>query len=306
MRKPRRFARAAAAAVAVTTIATVLPAGADELTTGPVVAQFVPPLDKVANFVAPDPIPVNGFGVPELAPVAAALRDYVKQRCAGAATVGVSYQGTVLAEWGVGREHGRAASPILDPACGNDVTDPFDPGSPVADEFTPMRIGSVSKTISAAVMRWALKTKYEELTGQVLTDDALEAMPLLGDDFPGGLIPEDLRALLAGEVRGTAGDHRVRHARRRRRSPLAGHHRRPLARAPRRLAALRARHRDEDDSGTAGAARPRHSRRVLRAERQRARSSRRQHARRRRAQRARKAPIPAPCTSSSPRRWSRC
>jgi CubicO group peptidase (beta-lactamase class C family) len=196
MRTPRRFARAAAAAVVLTTAATALPARADE----PVAVQFVPPLDKVANFVAPDPIPVNGFGVPELAPIASALRDYVKQRCAGVATVGVSYRGTVLAEWGFGREHGRAASPVLDPACGNDVTDPFDPASPVADEFTPMRIGSVSKTISAAVMRWALQTKYEELTGQVLTDDALEAMPLLGDDFPGGLIPEDLRALLAGDV----------------------------------------------------------------------------------------------------------
>ena len=195
MRTPRRFARAAAAAVALTTAATALPAGADELTSGPVVAQFVPPLAEMANFVAPDPIPVNGFGVSELAPVASAMRDYVKHRCAGAVTVGVSYQGAVLAEWGIGREHGRAALPILDPACGNDVTDPFDPASPVADEFTPMRIGSVSKTISAAVMRWALKTKYEELTGQVLTDDALEAMPLLGDDFPGGLIPEDLRAL---------------------------------------------------------------------------------------------------------------
>ncbi len=73
--------------------------------------QFVPPLAEMANFVAPDPIPVNGFGVPELAPVASAIRDYVKHRCAGAVTVGVSYQGAVLAEWGIGREHGRAALP---------------------------------------------------------------------------------------------------------------------------------------------------------------------------------------------------
>jgi CubicO group peptidase (beta-lactamase class C family) len=200
----RRLARAVAAAVTVTLAVSVLPAGAEPtslLQAGPTAVQFVPPQAAPAlGFVAPDPIPANGFGVPELAPVAAALRDYVRHRCAGAVTVGVSYQGAVLAEWGVGREHGRAASPILDPACGNEVTDPYDPASAVADEYTPMRVGSVSKTITAAVMRWALKTRYQQLTGQALTDDALEAMPLLGDDFPGGLVPDDLRGLLAGET----------------------------------------------------------------------------------------------------------
>ncbi len=163
--------------------------------------QFNPSAPTSAKKVAvPDPIPVHGFGLPELAPVANALRDYVRHRCAGAVTVGVSYQGAVLAEWGVGREDGRAASPILDPACGDDTTDPYNPAAPPADQYTPMRLGSISKTISAATMRWALKERYHELTGETLTDDALEAMPLLGDDFPGGLLPEDLRAWFAGET----------------------------------------------------------------------------------------------------------
>ena len=124
----------------------------------------------------------------------------MRSRCVGAATVGISYQGIPLAEWGLGRTNGRAALPILDAECGDDSSDPYDASASNVDQRAEMRVGSVSKSISAAVLRWALKERYHQLTGGTLTDAALEAMPVLGDDFPGGLLPDDLRVLLAGDA----------------------------------------------------------------------------------------------------------
>ena len=150
--------------------------------------------------VTVDPIPVDGYGTAGLGSVVTALQDYMRSRCVGAATVGISYQGIPLAEWGLGRTNGRAALPILDAECGDDSSDPYDASASNVDQHAELRVGSVSKSISAAVLRWALKERYHQLTGATLTDAALEAMPVLGDDFPGGLLPDDLRELLAGDT----------------------------------------------------------------------------------------------------------
>jgi hypothetical protein len=133
----------------------------------------------------PSGIPVTGVGSEHLDPMLLALKDFMRHRCVGAATLGVSLEGQPVGVWGLGRMDGRAAN-AWDPACGDDF------GAPLADPVpadTPMRIGSLSKTVTAAMTRWAVKAAAEPLVGFELTDEQVEGLRLFDPDFYPPLIP---------------------------------------------------------------------------------------------------------------------
>jgi CubicO group peptidase (beta-lactamase class C family) len=144
------------------------------------------------------PIPRSGWGDTRLGPVLDALSDFMQHRCVGAATLGIAYRGVPLGEWGFGRTNGRASSSILDPECGDGTLDPYDPSASNIDHRTPMMLGSISKPITAATLRWVLKNTYAELTGEPLSDAHLESLRIFGDDFPMPLVPQELRDLYNG------------------------------------------------------------------------------------------------------------
>ena len=155
----------------------------------------------------PSGIPVTGVGSAHLDPLLLALKDFMRHRCVGAATLGVSLDGHPVGVWGLGRMDGRAAND-WDPECGDDFGAPL--GEPVPAD-TPMRIGSISKPVTAAMTRWAIKQTAHDLMGLSLTDEQVEGLRLFDPDFyppripgmtisyPVPLIPRDLYLLFSGQ-----------------------------------------------------------------------------------------------------------
>ncbi len=156
----------------------------------------------------PSGIPVTGVGSEQLDPILLALKDFMRHRCIGAATLGVALEGQPVGVWGLGRMHGRAAND-WDPACGDDM------GTPLAEPVpadTPMRIGSISKPVTAAMTRWAVKEVANDLMGLELSDEQVEGLRLFDPDFypplipgsstvyPAPLIPRDLYMLFSGQT----------------------------------------------------------------------------------------------------------
>lgn len=137
--------------------------------------QFLPdsapfsPIIQTVIVQPPGHIPVTGWGSPALQPIMERVVDYMVEHCIGAGVVGVAYYGKPVAMWGLGKNYGRASSAILDPLCGNDAEDPHFPGEPNITPDSPMHIGSVSKTISFAVARWALRQRLQELDTDIAT-----------------------------------------------------------------------------------------------------------------------------------------
>ena len=145
-------------------------------------------------------IPVHGEGHAAFDPLVDVMTDFVRHRCIGAATFGVSYHGEVVASFGIGRTNGRTTEAIIEPGCGDDITDPYDPLAHDVDEHTPMRLGSDSKPVTAAVTRWTVQQAWEDATGSALGDEALEDLLLFDGAGPITLFPEELRQLYNGEV----------------------------------------------------------------------------------------------------------
>jgi hypothetical protein len=155
----------------------------------------------------PSGIPVTGSGSEHLDPMLLALKDFMRHRCVGAAILGVSLHGQPVGVWGLGRMEGRAAND-WDPECGDDFGAAL--SEPVPAD-TPMRIGSISKPVTAAMTRWAVKRTANDLMGLGLTDEQVEGLRLFDPDFypplipgttisyPVPLIPRDLYMLFSGQ-----------------------------------------------------------------------------------------------------------
>ena len=137
--------------------------------------QFTPeccadaPVVQTVIVQPPGTIPVTGWGSPALQPLLQEVMEYMVEHCVGAGVVGVSYYGKPVGIWGLGKNYGRASSAILDPACGDNATDPHYPAAPNITTQTPMQLGSVSKIITFSVARWAFKERLQELDTDVVT-----------------------------------------------------------------------------------------------------------------------------------------
>ena len=120
-----------------------------------------------------DGIPINGYGVPEIAPLLQAVNNFMRQRCVGAGVLGVALYGKPLGVYGLGRMDGRAAAD-WNASCGDNLNKPL--ASHVTND-TPMRIGSVSKSVTFAILRWVLKQRLAGL------DTDLDIVPLSGQQL---------------------------------------------------------------------------------------------------------------------------
>jgi hypothetical protein len=118
-------------------------------------------------------IPITGHGDPRMEPILNALSRYMRQRCIGAAMLGVSRYGFPLAVYGLGREDGRASASWHD-YCGDDEGLPL--AAPITNE-TPLRMGSANKPVTFAILRWVLKERLED------DDTDLDVVSLTNDRF---------------------------------------------------------------------------------------------------------------------------
>ena len=159
--------------------------------------------------LAEEGIPVTGSGDAQLQPILQSLTTFMRHRCVGAAVLGVSVKGKPVGVWGLGRMKGRSTNNV-NPACGDDMQAPLAP--PVAAD-TPMRMGSISKPVTFAMVRWALKNAARDRTNLELTDDQIEGMKLfdpehypplipgLNKQYPVAIIPQNLHAVFSGKVK---------------------------------------------------------------------------------------------------------
>ena len=159
--------------------------------------------------LAEEGIPVTGSGDAQLQPILQSLTTFMRHRCVGAAVLGVSVKGKPVGVWGLGRMKGRSTNNV-NPACGDDMQAPLAP--PVAAD-TPMRMGSISKPVTFAMVRWVLKNAARDRTNLELTDDQIEGMKLfdpehypplipgLNKQYPVAIIPQNLHAVFSGKVK---------------------------------------------------------------------------------------------------------
>jgi len=106
-------------------------------------------------------IPMTGDPGPLFSELDTAMRQFLKWRCVGAGTLAISYKGRRVYKRGFGRMRGRASETAY-PGCGDDKADPFFAAAALVQPDTPMYIGSNSKPIAAAVLRWLLDQRIAE------------------------------------------------------------------------------------------------------------------------------------------------
>lgn len=159
--------------------------------------------------LAQENLPVSGTGDARLQPLKQSLTEFMRHRCVGAAVLGVSVKGKPVGVWGFGRMKGRPTN-NWNPACGDDMQAPL---AAIVPADTPMRMGSISKPVTFAMVRWALKQTARDRTGLELTDDQIEGMKLfdpehypplipgLNKQYPVAIIPENLHAVFSGKVK---------------------------------------------------------------------------------------------------------
>jgi len=159
--------------------------------------------------LAQENIPVSGTDDPRLQPLKQSLTEFMRHRCVGAAVLGVSVKGKPVGVWGFGRMKGRPTN-NWNPACGDDMQAPL---AAIVPADTPMRMGSISKPVTFAMVRWALKQTARDRAGLELTDDQIEGMKLfdpehypplipgLNKQYPVAIIPENLHAVFSGKVK---------------------------------------------------------------------------------------------------------
>ena len=134
----------------------------------------------------------TGTMQPALTPVDQAMQRFVDERCVGAAVLGISYNGNTVLKRGYGFKDGAPNA-----ACAAAVGETFKPSEPVSPN-TAMRIGSISKSITAAILRLAVKQRLTAL-GRPATDADVEAVSLLHDpDLE--LVSSRVRQVLIGAV----------------------------------------------------------------------------------------------------------
>ncbi|MGL5065996.1 MAG: serine hydrolase [Microcoleus sp.] len=159
--------------------------------------------------LAEENIPISGSGNAQLQPILQSLTTFMRHRCVGAAVIGISVKGKPVGVWGLGRIKGRPTN-NWNPACGDDMQAPL---APIVPADTPMRMGSISKPVTFAMVRWALKKTARDRTNLELTDEQIEGMKLfdpqhypplipgLNKQYPVVIIPQNLHAVFSGKVK---------------------------------------------------------------------------------------------------------
>lgn len=153
--------------------------GLTEITAAPVDGGATAPGVKTIVYTAPGAIPVTGQGHADLQPILRALSAFMDYRCIGGGVIGVSYFGKPVGIWGLGRMDGRASLNSR-PQCGNATQNPYYPNAPLVQPTTPFRLGSISKSVTAAIGRRAVKQTWAfNNWGTVPPDGWIEALPLV-------------------------------------------------------------------------------------------------------------------------------
>jgi CubicO group peptidase (beta-lactamase class C family) len=132
-------------------------------------------------------VPTSGRASPIFAEVDVAMRQLVKWRCAGAGVLAISYRGHRVYSRGFGKLRGSAT-----PETYRGCRDAWDPDAPVTPPETPMRIGSVTKGVVAAIVRPLVAARIvERRPWEFLTEDAEFDALLLDPELE--LLPASLR-----------------------------------------------------------------------------------------------------------------
>lgn len=132
-------------------------------------------------------IPMTGHASPAFAELDIAMRQFVKARCVGSGVLSVSLRGRRVYKRGFGRMTGPAAADL--PGCDDGVmagVDPFRPDAAFVQPDAALRLGSVSKFLTAAMARRLIAARIEERglsdmyptpSHARLADPALELLP---------------------------------------------------------------------------------------------------------------------------------
>ncbi|MEO1172352.1 MAG: serine hydrolase domain-containing protein, partial [Myxococcota bacterium] len=150
-----------------------------------------PGLSLTIPVIPPDAIPASGLGWAGTEPLDNAVRDFMRYRCVGAAALTVMRNGTVIYRKGFGRMDGPASVAKF-PGCGTDAEDPHRSGSGVLTSHTPFGLGSLSKAIAAATLRWLVRARMEQIGRSGDVEDQMLLDPELN------LLPADVRNVLNG------------------------------------------------------------------------------------------------------------
>ncbi len=132
------------------------------------------------------------------------LTDYMWDRCVGALSVAVQWNGVEVYRAAYGRTRG-APTDTPNGFWNLRCEDAFDPAGRALRPTDPIRIGSNSKVLLAAMVRWAVRKKWREKTipfgnAQTPTDAQIEAIPLCGNSMfhRYELLPPRLSDILCG------------------------------------------------------------------------------------------------------------
>jgi hypothetical protein len=168
-----------------------------------------PALTQTSNFKEVNNIPITGSSNPPLEPILQSLTEFMRYRCVGAAVLGVSVKGKPVGVWGLGRMNGRPTN-NWNAACGDDMKAPL---APVVPPNTPMRMGSISKPVTFAMVRWALKKVAKDKAVLELTDEQIEGLKLFDPQhypplipgtnkpYPVPIIPKNLYEVFSGKIK---------------------------------------------------------------------------------------------------------
>ncbi len=137
------------------------------------------------SFACRRDIPMTGSVDEAFRAVDLAMTDYMKDRCIGSGALAIQKDGRVVYKRGFGHMSGRG-SDFPQPGCGDQDDDP---GTEFVMPDTPMRLGSVSKYLTATMAR---RLVADEIGSS--SSAAIEGTGLLDD----GILPDHLADAFAG------------------------------------------------------------------------------------------------------------
>ncbi len=153
--------------------------GITQVTAAPAGGGSTFPGVKNIVYTAAGAIPITGQGHANLQPILRSLSSFMDYRCIGGGTIGISYYGKPVGIWGLGRMDGRASLNAR-PECGNATQNPFYASAPLVQPTTPFRLGSISKSVTAAIGRRVVKEAWALANwGAVPADGSIESLPLV-------------------------------------------------------------------------------------------------------------------------------
>ncbi len=116
-------------------------------------------------------VPMSGRGSPIFTELDITMRQLVKWRCAGAGVLAISYRGHRVYSRGFGKLRGSATPEEYRPGSADRCRDQWDPEAPITPPETPMRIGSISKGVVAAIVRPMVADRIaEQAPGSYLSE----------------------------------------------------------------------------------------------------------------------------------------